>query len=189
MTNDESLLTNVPNAPDEQDDWAAPALPNPLSEALARPDFGNLAVLLRYATQGCWAFAIYTHAQAREQVMTALRHLVAPLPVYEWTYSPDSPFPINYLDRLSPEQRRERGVVFIFDLERADPGVWKSLDYSREQYALHPHSLVIWMSPQGRTSVPRMAPPFLEPAQRCVRFFVGSESSKRFSNRGPADRT
>jgi tetratricopeptide (TPR) repeat protein len=156
------------------------ALPSQLPEALARPDLGNLAVLLRYATQGCWAFAIYTHAQAREQVMAALRHLLQPLPVYEWTYTPDSPFPIGYRDRLSPRQRAERGVVFVFDLERADPGVWKSLDYNRELYAQHPHSFVFWISPQGRTQVPRMAPHFWSQRSGVFDFSLAPEHRPQF---------
>lgn len=121
-----------------------------LPEALARDDFTNLAVLLRYAREGCWAFAIYSHVAAREEVVAALKTLLQPLPTYEWTYSPERPSPLSYLETLSETQRRERAVVFFFDLERAPDELWKSLDYNRELFSAQPHGLVFWISAPGR---------------------------------------
>jgi tetratricopeptide (TPR) repeat protein len=135
-------------------------LRNALPEALARDDFANLAVLLRYATDGCFAIAVYNSAPAREQVVNALRQLVAPLPVFEWTYSPLDPYPFSYLDRLTDAQRRERAVVFFFGLDKADADVWKSLDYRREQLSGRPHGLVFWLTPKALGEVARGAPHF-----------------------------
>ena len=135
-------------------------LRNALPEALARDDFTNLAVLLRYAADGCFAVAVYNSAPAREQVVNALRQLLAPLPVFEWTYSPLDPYPFSYLDRLSDAQRRERAVVFFFGLDRADAAIWKSLDYRREQLSGQPHGLVFWLTPKATGEVARSAPHF-----------------------------
>jgi tetratricopeptide (TPR) repeat protein len=147
--------------PSPPDSWnQADLLRSALPEALARDDFTNLAVLLRYASDGCFAIAVYNSAAVREQVVNALRQLLAPLPVFEWTYSPLDPYPFSYLDRLSDAQRRERAVVFFFGLDKADAGVWKSLDYRREQLSSQPHGLVFWLTPQATGEVARSAPHF-----------------------------
>ena len=131
-----------------------------LPEALARDDFANLAVLLRYAADGCFAIAVYNSAAAREQVVSALRQLVAPLPAFEWTYSPHDPYPFSYLDRLTDEQRRERAVVFFFGLDKADAATLKSLDYNRERLVRQPHGLVFWVTPAFLGEMARGAPHF-----------------------------
>ncbi|GIV84112.1 MAG: hypothetical protein KatS3mg052_1119 [Candidatus Roseilinea sp.] len=130
-----------------------------LPAALARDDFANLAVLLRYAADGCFAIAVYNSA-AREQVVSTLRQLVAPLPAFEWTYSPHDPYPFSYLDRLTDAQRRERAVVFFFGLDKADAAVLKSLDYNRERLARQPHGLVFWVTPAFLGEMARGAPHF-----------------------------
>ncbi len=131
-----------------------------LPEALAREDLANLAVLLRYAADGCFAIAVYNSAPAREQVVSALRRLVAPLPTFEWTYSPHDPYPSAYLDRLSDDQRRARAVVFFFGLDKADATALKSLDYNRERLARWPHGLVFWLTPRAVGELARSAPHF-----------------------------
>ncbi|MFN3334268.1 MAG: hypothetical protein ACK47M_17295, partial [Caldilinea sp.] len=131
-----------------------------LTEALARDDFTNLAVLLRYAREGCWAFAIYSHVAAREEVVAALKTLLQPLPTYEWTYTPEQPSPLSYLEALNETQRHARAVVFFFDLERAPDELWKSLDYNRELLSAQPHGLVFWISATGRGRAMRAAPHF-----------------------------
>ncbi|MBM4458369.1 MAG: hypothetical protein FJ011_11480 [Chloroflexi bacterium] len=131
-----------------------------LPDALARDDFGNLAVLLRHARAGCWAFALYNYVTAREQVAAALKQLLAPLPVFEWTYAPHDPHPIAYLNQLSEAEKSQRAIVFLFDFERANADVWKALDYNRELFSAHPHGLVFWFTPPGRARVARQAPHF-----------------------------
>ncbi len=136
------------------------APPGVWPEITARDEFTNLLVLLRYARQGCWAFALYNHAAVREQVATALTALLAPLPVYQWTYSPHDPFPYAYLARMPEAARAERAVVFLFDFERAGEEIWKALDYNRELFSAHPHGLVFWVTPPGRGRAARQAPHF-----------------------------
>jgi tetratricopeptide (TPR) repeat protein len=131
-----------------------------LPDALARDAFTNLAVLLRYTRDGCWTFAIYNYVTVREQVVGALKQLLAPLPVYEWTYAPHDPYPLSYLSRLSEAQKAQRAVVFLFDFERAALETWKALDYNRELFAAHPHGLVFWITPPGRARIAKQAPHF-----------------------------
>lgn len=88
----------------------------------------------------------------------ALKTLLQPLPTYEWTYSPERPSPLSYLDTLTEAQRHERAVVFFFDLKRAPDELWKSLDYNRELFSAQPHGLVFWISAPGRGRSTR-APP------------------------------
>lgn len=134
--------------------------PDVWPEVAARDDFTNLLVLLRHAREGCWAFAIYNHAAVREQAVQALTTLLAPLPVYQWTYSLHDPFPYGYLERMPEQARSERAVVFLFDFERAGAEVWKALDYNRELFSAHPHGLVFWVTPPGRGQAARQAPHF-----------------------------
>ena len=137
---------------------AAP--PNVWPEIAARDDFTNLLVLLRHAREGCWAFALYNHAAVREQVVQALTTLLAPLPVYQWTYSPHDPFPYSYLARMPEAARSERAIILLFDFERAGAEIWKTLDYNRELFSAHPHGLVFWVTPPGRGQAARQAPHF-----------------------------
>lgn len=139
---------------------AAVRAPGAWPEATTRDDFTNLLVLLRYAREGCWAFALYNQAAVREQVVEALTALLAPLPVYQWTYSPHDPFPYSYLARMPETARSERAVVFLFDFERAGEEIWKALDYNRELFSQHPHGLVFWVTPPGRGLAARQAPHF-----------------------------
>ena len=67
---------------------------------LARPDFAQLVVLLRHAQQGAYVFALYNSVPVRDEVVAALRGLVAPLPVYEFTLTERERNPLAYLERL-----------------------------------------------------------------------------------------
>lgn len=157
-------------------DWQprSAALPDVWPEVAARDDFTNLLVLLRHAREGCWAFALYNHAAVREQAVQALTALLAPLPVYQWTYSPYDPFPTGYLARMPKQARSERAIVFLFDFERAGAEIWKTLDYNRELFSAHPHGLVFWVTPPGRGQAARQAPHFW--AQRSGVFDLTVES-------------
>jgi len=140
-----------------------------LPDALARDDFGNLAVLLRHARAGCWAFALYNYVTVREQVVDALKQLLQPLPIFEWTYAPHDPHPRSYLNRLSEDEKAQRAIVFLFDFERASPDVWKALDYNRELFSAHPHGLVFPTRPCA--GCPASAA-FLGATQRRLRFYA-----------------
>ncbi len=138
------------------------------TEATGREDFSRLLILINAARRGFWVFAVYDNVQAREEVIAEIKRAVAPIPVFDWTYSPDDPYPIHYLNQLTKEQKRERAIVFFFDLERGADQAWKSLDYAREQFTAHPHGLIFWVTSKGRVDAARKAPHFW--AQRSVVF-------------------
>ena len=125
-----------------------------------RPDFAELLVMLQYARRGCWVFALYNHLDTRQEITAAIKNAVAPMPVFEWTYTIENPYPISYLQQLTEAQRQARAVVFLFGLERAEAEVWKSLDFNREEFAAHPHGLVFWLTANGRADAARYAPHF-----------------------------
>jgi len=139
-------------------DLAVQDLPEP-SNSYSN-DLSKLLVLINSARRGFWAFAIYNNVVAREEVIETVKRTVSPLPVFDWTYSPENSYPASYLKSLTEEQKRERAVVFFFDLERGGTDAWKSLDYSRETLASHPHALIFWTTSKGRTDAARKAPHF-----------------------------
>ncbi|MGH8598969.1 MAG: serine hydrolase, partial [Gammaproteobacteria bacterium] len=98
-------------------------------EVTGREDFTHLLILLQAASDAFWVFALYDSVEAREAVISAIKRITAPTPVFEWTHSPQSPYPFDYLKKLTPEQQSRRAIVFFFDLERGDDKAWKSLDY------------------------------------------------------------
>jgi len=139
------------------------ALPDNLPEYLARPDLAELSVLLRHAQHGAFAFALYNTVAVRDQVVAALRILVAPLPVYEFTLTSQQRNPLSYLEKLPAETRRQRAVVFIYDLDRANTPdqpdtTWGYLDAQREALIEYPHGLVFWLTEQGATDAAQYAP-------------------------------
>ena len=125
---------------------------------LARRDLAELAVLLRYAERGTWAFAIYNTVPVRDEVAGVLRQLLAPLPVYEYTLSSQRSNPLSCLDRVPSGQGR--AIVFFFDLEQTAGAAWKYLEMQRESLASRPLGLVFWIDePAWREGV-RNAPNF-----------------------------
>jgi tetratricopeptide (TPR) repeat protein len=129
-----------------------------LPSHLARPDLAELAVLLRYAEHGAWAFAIYNTVPVRDEVAGVLRELLATLPVYEFSLSAQQPNPLACLEMLPAAQ--ERAVVFFFDLEQTGGAVWGYLEMQRENLAARPLGLVFWISRQAWTEGVRAAPNF-----------------------------
>ncbi|MBS1791878.1 MAG: tetratricopeptide repeat protein, partial [Acidobacteria bacterium] len=123
-------------------------------------ELSKLLVLINSARRGFWTFAIYNAVAPREEVIETVKRTIAPLPVFDWTYSPENSFPASYLQSLTEEQKRSRAVIFFFDLERGGAEAWKSLDYSREMLASHPHALVFWTTSKGRADAARKAPHF-----------------------------
>ncbi|MBI4771788.1 MAG: tetratricopeptide repeat protein [Chloroflexi bacterium] len=128
-----------------------------LPEHLARADFADLAKLLRHADQGAWAFGLYNTVAIRDEVVDALRVLLAPLPVLDFTLSPDRPDPLACLQDLPAG---ERAILFFYDIEYAGAGALNALEYQREWFAAHPHGLVFWVTPAGQVRVARGAPNF-----------------------------
>jgi hypothetical protein len=135
--------------------WANTSLRIPAHQAVVK-----LATLLRYASNGCFAIALWDDRSMREQVTAALRAALSPLTVLEWTYSVIDPSPARYLSRLSETQQASQAVVFFFGLEEAAADSLKSLDYQREALAQAPHGLVFWLTSDGAHRVARSAPHF-----------------------------
>ncbi len=142
--------------------------PTASSEITGRAEFSELLMLLNYARDATFVFALYNTAGAREEVAEAVKRIISPTPVFTWRYKTESPFPISYLDRLTEEQRRQRAVVFFVDLERGDEKAWKSLDHNRDYLGARPHTLVFWVTGKGRVDAANKAPHFW--AQRSLVF-------------------
>jgi len=134
------------------------ALQEQLPPHLARQDLAELAVLLRYAEHGAWAFAIYNTVPMRDEVTAALREFLCPLPTYECALTADQPSSLNALQRLNiPEPR---AVVFFYDLDQAGDAAWQHLELEREHLASLPYGLVFWIDPSGWRAAVRRAPNF-----------------------------
>ena len=127
-----------------------------------------MLILLKNVKAGCWVFALYNNLAVREEVLSALKRTIRPMPVFEWTYTPEAPAPISYLQNLTTQQQSDRATVCFFDLERGGEAGWKALDYYRETLADHPHVIVIWITQAGRIAAARKAPHFW--AQRSMVF-------------------
>ncbi len=145
--------------------------------AISRSDLEELLALINTARDAFFVFALYNDAATREQVISEIKQRIAPTPVFEWTYSPESPYPISYLDRLTEEQKREHAVVFFLDLELATDAEWKSLDYTREYFAEHPHGLIFWVTSEGRADAARKASHFW--AQRTAVYDFTIDNSEK----------
>lgn len=130
------------------------------SKVISREDFTELQILLNTAKGAFWVFALYNSVEAREAVIAEIKRTAAPKPVIEWTYSPESPYPLAYQNQLTEEQRRQPAVVFFLDQERGDDKAWKSLDYNREDFAELPHGLIFWVTTKGRVDAALKAPHF-----------------------------
>ncbi|MGH9850255.1 MAG: tetratricopeptide repeat protein [Blastocatellia bacterium] len=144
-----------------------------LSDLTERAEFAELLLLLEYAQGAAFLFALYDNAPVREGLTEAVSQAIAPTPVFTWTYSPEEPYPISYLNRLTEEQRRERAVVFFFELEQGDDKAWKSLDHNREYLATNPHTLIFWITPQGRVDAANKAPHFWAQRSLVLDFTIG----------------
>ena len=71
------------------------------SDIISRSDFTELLILLKNVKAGCWVFALYNNLAVREEVLSALKRTIRPMPVFEWTYTPEAPAPISYLQNLT----------------------------------------------------------------------------------------
>lgn len=155
-----------------------------LPQRLTRNDLADLAALLQYTEHGCWAFALYNTLAAREDVLSALRRILDPLPILEHTLTSEQPNPLAYLARLEKTARHKRTIVFFFDLEHAGEEALGLLEYERETLAAYPHGLVFWVTPAGRVTAARQAPNFWAQRSGVFDFTIAEEPSKLASLRG-----
>ena len=131
-----------------------------MSEAFRQGELNRLAILMRNATGGAWAIALYNTVAVRDRVMDALRERLVPLPVFDFTFSESRANPLAYREGLPPEVAEERAIIFLYDLTRGGERVWGYLEMQREALADRPHGLVFWMTPAERGEAVREAPNF-----------------------------
>jgi tetratricopeptide (TPR) repeat protein len=115
---------------------------------------------MRNATGGAWAIALYNTVAVRDRVMDTLRERLAPLPVYDFTFSENRANPLAYRERLPAEVEKDRAIIFLYDLTRGGERVWGYLEMQREALADRPHGLVFWMTPAERGEAVHEAPNF-----------------------------
>ena len=126
---------------------------------LARRDLAELAVLLRYADQGTWAFAVYNTVAVREEVADTLRTLMSPLPTYDVRLSAQNPDPLAAVRQAVPGETTG-AIVFIHDIGTTDGLAWHYLEMNREALATYSHRLVFWITTQDRRDGILLAPNF-----------------------------
>jgi len=119
-------------------------------------EFKEMAFALEFAERGCWIFAVYNQASAREQVIKRLQSDIK-LPVFTWQYSEDKPYPIDYLRDLTEEQKQQRAVVSFINTVDGGENTIKSLDFNREKFSHYPHGLVFWVTEHERGEIARKA--------------------------------
>ena len=144
---------------------------------LRRSELERLALLLRHATGGAWAIAIYNTVAVRDQVMEALRARLAPLPVYDFTFTAERTNPLAYLEQLPADAQDGRTIIFLYDLTRAGERVWGYLEMQREALADHPHGLVFWLTPGERGEALRRAPNFWSQRSGVFDFTIAGETA------------
>lgn len=140
-----------------------PTLPGGIDPLQLVPprEFDRLVLLLTHAERGAWAFCLYNTATVRDAIVEALRVRLDPLPVYEFTLSPQQPNPRNYLRRLPAGAADKRAIIIFYDAWRAfDSGFFGYLDLQREQFMKVPHSFVFWVQDADRAAIARYAPNF-----------------------------
>lgn len=119
-------------------------------------EFNEMAFVLEYAERGCWILAVYNQADAREQIIKRLKSELK-LPVFTWHYSEDKPYPIDYLQNLTEQQKQQRAVVLFINTVDGGEKTIKSLDFNREKFAHYPHSLIFWVTENERGEIARKA--------------------------------
>jgi hypothetical protein len=108
-------------------------------------EFKEMAFVLENAERGCWIYAVYNQAIAREEIIKRLKSEIE-LPFFLWDYSEEKPYPINYLRDLTEEQKQNRAIVSFFNTVDGGEKTVKSLDFNREKFAQYPHSLIFWVT-------------------------------------------
>ena len=167
---------------------------------LQQQELDRLATLLRNATSGAWAIALYNTVVIRDQVMDALRNRLQPIPLYDFTFTENLTNPLAYLKQLPPETKDQRTIIFLYDLTRSGERVWGYLEMQREALADHPHGLVFWMTPAEHGEAVRKAPNFWSQRSGVFDFTIaddralmqmrraGSEQSARFTDKADWER-
>jgi tetratricopeptide (TPR) repeat protein len=144
---------------------------------LRQGELDRLAVLLRHATGGAWAIALYNTVAVRDDVMDTLRQRLSPLPVYDFTFTSERTNPLAYLQELPKEGHEKRTIIFLYNLTQAGERVWGYLEMQREALAEHPHGLVFWLTPEERGEAVRSAPNFWSQRSGVFDFTIADEAT------------
>jgi len=148
-----------------------------LPSHLRQGELDRLAVLLRHATGGAWAVALYNTVAVRDDVMDTLRRRLSPLPVHDFTFTSERTNPLAYLEQLPKEGYEKRAIIFLYDLTRAGEQVWGFLEMQREALAEHPHGLVFWLTLEERGEAVRSAPNFWSQRSGVFDFTIADEAT------------
>jgi tetratricopeptide (TPR) repeat protein len=111
--------------------------------------------------------------------MDALRDRIAPLPVYDYTFTEESANPVTYLQGLPAAAQHGRAIVFLYDLNRGGERVWGYLEMQRETLANQPHGLVFWMTPAERGEAVQKAPNFWSQRSGVFDFTIHDDGTLR----------
>lgn len=119
-------------------------------------EYQEMAFAVEHAQRGCWLFAVYNQATAREQIIERLQ-TETKLPVFTWQYDEGKPYPIDYLHDLTEQQQQQRAAVMFINTADGGEKIIKSLDFNREKFAKYPHSLIFWVTERERGEIARQA--------------------------------
>lgn len=119
-------------------------------------EYQEMAFAVEHAQRGCWLFAVYNQATAREQIIERLQ-TETKLPVFTWQYDESKPYPVDYLHDLTEQQQQQRAVVMFINTADGGEKIIKSLDFNREKFARYPHSLIFWVTERERGEIARQA--------------------------------
>ncbi len=156
----------------------------------------RLTLLLRHATDGTWAAALYDSTAVRDQVIEVLSDRLAPLlPIHKFIVNVHWENPIVELKRRLNEVWEKRGVVFLCDLTR-DKGqeqdkepiqdkkpewdkkqLWSNLEMLRETLTRHSYGLVIWLKLEERETAASKAPNFWSQRSGVFDFTIRDEAT------------
>lgn len=122
-------------------------------------ELARLVTLLRHASGGVWALALYDSVAIQAQIVARLRTELAPLPVLEESLGPDRADPLSILQTL-PVDEGGAPVVCFTSVEESFPDLFGYLDLQRETLAQTAFRLVLWVTDYGWRTLAGRAPNF-----------------------------
>ncbi|MSP13224.1 MAG: tetratricopeptide repeat protein [Chloroflexi bacterium] len=151
----------------------SPVAPLPYSAPAGQLD--RLVTLLRYASGGTWALALYDDPALQEQIIKYLEKTLAPVPVLSEPLGSERADPLPILQTL-PEGKSGSPVVCFTHVETAFPSLFGYLDLQRETLALMSFRLVFWVTDYGWRSLAERAPNFYSRLSSIFDFQTGIQA-------------
>lgn len=115
-------------------------------------EFNELAFVLDFAKHGCWIFALYNQATPKKEINKRLQHDLK-LPVFIWSCSAENPYPIDYLQQLTEEQKQQRALIIFSNMMSGGEKTLQSLELNCDAFAQYPHSLLFWFTEEECTEL------------------------------------